>query len=266
MAGRAPKLQTCSRKAWLLKPRSATTHFGTPGKRSRRGTAWGSSWAWPGARMKATARPSPSAITHALVPPDQVRGRLRPHANGPALHAHRAPCCWPPFFRPGRFLVSPDAGAVQKRHPELNPALLGQEQQPLPHAQVGPANKGLSRPRPGTQFSRDGPPLGSILMPPDEGRERAAQILWCGLALGPARLDQRLQVPPCSVRQHRSSSHQEEQNARHQNQFKREQALAATAHRERPDCVNHDPSLPATAYYIRGCALSQAVSPCEQTR
>src|SRR5215207_1931164 len=58
----------CSRKAWLLKPRSATTHFGTPGRRSRSGTAWGSSWAWPGARMKATARPSPSAITHALVP------------------------------------------------------------------------------------------------------------------------------------------------------------------------------------------------------
>src|SRR4051812_12241047 len=43
-------------------------HFGTPGKRSRSGTAWGSSWAWPGARMKATARPSPSAITQALVP------------------------------------------------------------------------------------------------------------------------------------------------------------------------------------------------------
>src|SRR4051812_46244163 len=46
----------------------AATHFGTPGRRSRSGTAWGSSWAWPGARMKATARPSPSAITHALVP------------------------------------------------------------------------------------------------------------------------------------------------------------------------------------------------------
>jgi len=60
--------QMCSRNAWLLKPRAATTHCGTPGRRSRSGTAWGSSWAWPGARMKATARPSPSAITQALVP------------------------------------------------------------------------------------------------------------------------------------------------------------------------------------------------------
>src|SRR3954465_5062583 len=193
----------CSRKAWLLKPWSATTHCGAPGKRSRRGTAWGSSWAWPGARMKATARPSPSAITHALVPPDQVRGRLRPHANGPALHAHRAPCCWPPFFRPGRLVVSPDAGAVQKRHPELDPVLLGQEQQPLPDTQVGPADEHLSRPRPGPQVRGDGAPLGPVLMPPDDRRDCTTEILGRGLALGPARLDQRLQVHPCSVRQHR---------------------------------------------------------------
>ena len=39
-----------------------------------------------------------------------------------------------PFFRARRLVVSPNAGAVQKRHPELNPTLLGQEQQPLPHA------------------------------------------------------------------------------------------------------------------------------------
>src|SRR4051794_14085883 len=62
-------------------------------------------------------------------------------------------------------------------------------------------------------------------MSPDDRRDCAAQILWCGLALGPARLDQRLQVHPCSVRQHRSSSHQEEQNVRNHNRFKREQAL-----------------------------------------
>jgi uncharacterized membrane protein len=62
-------------------------------------------------------------------------------------------------------------------------------------------------------------------MPPNDRRDCAAQILGCGLALGPARLKQRLQVHPCSVRQHRSSSHQEEQNARNQNQFKLEQTL-----------------------------------------
>src|SRR3954467_9678837 len=96
--------------------------------------------------------------------------------------------------------------------PSWTPRSLGQKQQPLPHAQVGPANEGLSRPRPGTQVSRDGPPLGSILMPPDEGRERATEILGRGLALGPAGLDQRLQPPPLCVRQHRSSSPGKEQN------------------------------------------------------
>src|SRR3954469_24284077 len=48
----------------LRHPRQAL-QASTPGKRSRSGTACGSSCAWPGARMKATARPSPSAITHA---------------------------------------------------------------------------------------------------------------------------------------------------------------------------------------------------------
>src|SRR3954451_18067653 len=66
-----------------------------------------------------------------------------------------------------------------------------------------------------------------VLMPPEDGRNRAAQIPGRGLALGPARLDQWLQVHPCSVRQHRSSSHQEEQNARNHNRFKRERALAS---------------------------------------
>src|SRR3954454_2296857 len=113
--------------------------------------------------MKATARPSPSAITHALVP--------YPQASGPARHAHLALCWWPPFFRARRLVVRPDAGAVQKRHPELDPVLLGQEPQPLPDTQVGPADEGLSRPRPGTKLSRDGAPLGAVLMPPDDRRD-----------------------------------------------------------------------------------------------
>ena len=37
MAGRAPRLQTCSRTSWLLRPRSATTHSGTPGRRASSG-------------------------------------------------------------------------------------------------------------------------------------------------------------------------------------------------------------------------------------
>src|SRR4051794_15667816 len=43
-------------------------------------------------------------------------------------------------------------------------------------------------------------------MPPDNGRNRAPQILGRGLALGAARLDQRLQAHPLRVHEHGSSS------------------------------------------------------------
>jgi hypothetical protein len=62
-----PMLQMCSRKAWLERPRSATTQSGTPGGRASSGTACGSSCACHGASAKATTRPAPSAITHAFV-------------------------------------------------------------------------------------------------------------------------------------------------------------------------------------------------------
>src|SRR6185312_11224767 len=68
--------------------------------------------------------------------------------------------------------------------------------------QVGPADEELSRPRPGPQVRRDGPPLGAVLMPPDDRREGAAQILRLRLTLGPTRLNQRLQAHPVRVRQH----------------------------------------------------------------
>src|SRR5690242_13837713 len=144
--------------------------------------------------MKATARPSPSAITHALVP---YPPRERPSASRSSRAVLVAP-----FFRARRLVVGPDAGAVQKRHPELDPALLGEDQQPLPPAQARPAEEGLGRPRPGPQLSRNGAPLGSILMPPDDRRQRAPQILRLRLTLGPTRLNQRLQAHPVRVRQH----------------------------------------------------------------
>src|SRR4051812_16100086 len=153
------------------------------------------------------------------------------HASGQAPHAHLDPCCWPPFFRARRLVVSPNAGAVQKRHPELNPTLLGQEQQPLPHAQVGPADEGLSRSRPGTKLSRDGAPLGPVLMPPDNGRNRAPQILGRGLALGAGSCSwdgtPRSAAPASSIARPKTSLllSQKEQNARKPIQFKREQAL-----------------------------------------
>src|SRR6185312_5622861 len=81
--------------------------------------------------------------------------------------------------------------------------LLGEEKQLLPHAQVGPADEGLSGARPGPQLSWDGAPLGPVLMPPNDRRDRAPQVLKRGFALGPAYLDQRLKAHPVRIRQHR---------------------------------------------------------------
>src|SRR3954471_23922333 len=75
-------------------------------------------------------------------------------------------------------------------------------QTPRSDTQVGPADEHLSRPRPGPQVRGDGPPLGSILMPPDDRRDGAPQILRLRLTLGPTRLNQRLQAHPLRVRQH----------------------------------------------------------------
>jgi hypothetical protein len=61
-------------------------------------------------------------------------------ASGPGLRACPVPLG--PFSGcPGCFLKRADAGAVQKRHLQLDTALLGQEQQALPHAQARPADE-----------------------------------------------------------------------------------------------------------------------------
>src|SRR3954464_14679595 len=69
--------------------------------------------------------------------------------TGPGLHDDPAPPKSPLSSGAGRFLMRPDAGAVQKRHPELDPALLGEEQQALPHtprARGGPKGGGSGPP------------------------------------------------------------------------------------------------------------------------
>src|SRR3712207_7474474 len=43
-----------------------------------------------------------------------------PHASGPGLHDSLAPLQTPFSSGTGRFLMRPDTGAVQKRHPELD--------------------------------------------------------------------------------------------------------------------------------------------------
>src|SRR3954451_14159190 len=116
--------------------------------------------------MKATARPSPSAITHALVP---YPPRERPSASRSSRPLLLAPS-FPrplPCGEPGCWCHRETACQVGPR--AVGPTLLGQEQQPLPDTQVGPADEGLRRAGPGTQLSRNGAPLGPVLMPPDNG-------------------------------------------------------------------------------------------------
>src|SRR3954451_24343014 len=89
-----------------------------------------------------------------------------------------------------RKVMRADAGGAQKRHPELDAALLGQMQEPLPNAQARPADEGLimsARARPGPQVSGDGAPLRSVLMSPEDCRDCAcAGLLRCGSsACGP---------------------------------------------------------------------------------
>src|SRR3954447_2488744 len=60
-------------------------------------------------------------------------GPIAPHASGPALYGCPAQLECPFSGRSGRFLMRPDAGAVQKRHPKLDPTLLGQTQHLVNH-------------------------------------------------------------------------------------------------------------------------------------
>jgi hypothetical protein len=91
-------------------------------------------------------------------------------------------------------LMRADAGAVEERHPELPPDMLSKPQQAFPDTKASPTDEGLRGARPGTKLSRDGAPLGPVLMPPEDGRDRAAQILRRRLAPRPARV-----VPPLVV-------------------------------------------------------------------
>lgn len=123
--------------------------------RSRSGVEWGSSCACPGAMRKPVARPCPSAI-----------GRLwchSPHGSGQALHEHLARAQIP-FCGTCRFLVSPHSAPVKEGHSQRDAAFLHAVKQPFPGAGPSPADEDLRR-LPGTQLLRDGPPLGSVLIP-----------------------------------------------------------------------------------------------------
>src|SRR5690242_10571098 len=136
--------------------------------------AIGSSWAGPGASAKPIARPEPSAMTEALVekPP-----RERPRASRLSRSAED-----PLFCRTSGFLVGADRGAVEERHPQLDPpALLRLFQQTLPHAMVAPADEGLRRHPPRPQMGRNAAPFGAIVVPPDDCFDGAPEVLMLRL-------------------------------------------------------------------------------------
>src|SRR3954469_6101702 len=160
MAGREPRSQIRSRKVSEARPRSPTTHPGTSGRQSSSPGAIGNSWAWPGASAKATARPRPSAITQALVAATRAAQRL----TAVALLAVGSP-----FVGAGRLLVGANGGAVEKGHAEGDPALLDQVEQALPDPEMRPADEGLRRLPPGPELAGDTPPLGAVLVPPEDG-------------------------------------------------------------------------------------------------
>src|SRR3954467_5067564 len=83
-----------------------------------------------------------------------------------------------------------------------------------------------SRTSPESEFGWHGAPFGSVLMPPEKGRNGAAQILWQRLALRPAGFHQQLKPQPIA---HPTASlllAQEGPNLRPSKQFKRSQAVA----------------------------------------
>jgi hypothetical protein len=122
--------------------------------------------------------------------------------SGQEPHARRALLKIPLFGRTSSFLVGPDGGAVEERHPQFDPAaLLRPFQQPLPHAMVAPTVEGLRRHPPRPEMRRNSAPFRPIVMPPDNRLDGAAQVGVLRLVGRAALLDQRCQDGSLSIGQ-----------------------------------------------------------------
>jgi hypothetical protein len=127
--------------------------------------------------------------------------------SGQEPHARPAVLKTPFFGRTSGFLVGPDGGAVEERHPQLDPlALLRQFQQTLPDAMAAPAVEGLCRHPPWPQMRRNAAPFRAVVVPPDDRLDGAAQVGMLGLVGRAALLDQRCQVSPLGVCQNAITS------------------------------------------------------------
>lgn len=95
-----------------------------------------------------------------------------------------------------------DVAAVQKRHAKLRPpaALLRQRQQALPYAQVEPTVVALRGHPPRAKRRWNRPPLGAVVMPPNDRLDRAPQLMRLRLAVWPHRLNQWPKPCPHRVR------------------------------------------------------------------
>ena len=149
IAGRASMSRMCSRKRWLVWPRSPTTHFGTPDNRSRRGMAWGQV-------VRLTRRDAEG---------NGPTGTIGDHASLGAISAARSAKrrtivsrgLRSPFpNRTGRLLTSPDAGAVEEHHPEPARRVPAQGSADAPRRRRAPEpDEHLSRSPPWSRFHRD---------------------------------------------------------------------------------------------------------------
>jgi hypothetical protein len=120
--------------------------------------------------------------------------------SGQALHAGPALLKTRLFGRTSGLLVSPDGGAVEERHPQLDPlALLRLVQQTLPNAMTAPAVEGLCRHPPWSQMRRNAASFRAVVVPPDDRLDGAAQVSVLGLVGRAARLNQRRQLSPLSI-------------------------------------------------------------------
>ena len=98
-------------------------------------------------------------------------------------------------------MVRADAGAIQERHAQRDPALLGRLEQALPDPEVAPAIEGLCRHPPRAKFRRGAAPLRPVVVPPDDRLDRATQVMVRRLAPWTARLNEGLQRRPLRVSQ-----------------------------------------------------------------
>src|SRR3954464_344354 len=190
MAGRAPRSQIRSRKVLEARPRSPTTHPGTSGRQSSSPGAIGSSWAW----RQREGDGATTAIRH----PAGLGAGAAPRA-AQRLTAVALIAVGPSFVGACRLLVGASVGAVEKGHAEGDTALLDPVEQALPDPEMRPADEGLRGLPPGPERAGDTPPLGAVLVPPEDGLDRLPQVVVRHLAVRPDLVDQRLQLRPPRV-------------------------------------------------------------------